>query len=358
MPKSIPWHKVRHGLILAPNWVGDVVMSLPALEALRRALPATQLSIAARDHLLPVLQAAQLQFALHSLPSQPGLGSLTALRRALRGQRPDLSIAFPNSFHAGLLLAASGASIRAGYARDGRNFLLSHPVTITSPRAPGQTHESFYYFDLLRKLGLIEQLPQETHAQLLADESLVEQWNARLGASRPRVAIHAGASFGGAKRWLPERFLELGWQLQQRQHAQIILIGSAAERALATEIASGLQPLRTVNLAGQTSLPQLLALLGGCDLAICNDSGPMHLAAALGTPVVALFGPTNYLETFPLLPPSSPANQVDLVRAEGIECSPCKLRECPIDHRCMTSLTTAMVLAAAENMLARTAPRA
>lgn len=333
---------MNQGIILAPNWLGDAVMCLPAVAALRAAHPGCAWRVWARPAVAPVFRLARLELAVEELAPPPSL--------RVPGAGADVAVILPNSFYSALLALRSGARRRVGYARDRRGWLLR--PALAAPAAgtvPG--HESFYYLELLRRAGLIAALPPEVPAALRVPlhpaPELVAAWRGKLGG-RPAVAMHVGASFGTAKRWLPERFAELARILADRG-AVVALVGSRADRDVAREVriqASRSGPIK--NFAGETSLEDLVALLAAADLLVANDSGPMHLAGAVGTPVVALFGSTNERETYPL----TEAGKLHLLKVPGIACSPCKLRECPIDHRCMTRMTVATVLAAAEEVLA------
>ncbi len=336
---------LRTATVIAPNWLGDAVMCLPTLERLRAAHPECAWTVLARPAVAPVFTLAQLGLTVRTLPPPPSLRL-----EKVSGAPPDLVLVLPNSFYAALLAWRMGAKQRVGYARDRRGFLLrpAVPVPVTIP-----AHESFYYLELARRAGLIADLPPDSaptlRVPLHPDPDAVRTWRRRLG-SGAAVALHVGASFGTAKRWLPERFAELAAALAN-DGAQVVLVGGEGEREVAREVRMlAARPSEIKNLAGETTLPSLAALLGAVDLLVANDSGPMHLAGAVGTPVVALFGSTNERETYPL----TAAGKLRLLKVPGIECSPCKLRECPIDHRCMTRMSVAEVLAAARAMLAET----
>lgn len=363
--EMIHWPALRHGCIIAPNWLGDAVMSLPALQYLLQQTPDCTWTVLARPAVAPIYRATGWPLQVWTLPV-PGRGwqrlkSLLAARQLVRDELrnapgpqilPQILIVLPNSFYSGALARTIGAPIRLGYARDGRGWLLTHAIACPQP---GETppHESYYSLELLRRAGLIDQLPERTEVRLHPAPEHVAAMRRRLqaGGDAPVVAIHAGATFGTAKRWLPERFAALAARLAQ-YGIRVVLLGSPAERGLAGEVCaeaqkqislrSGTVPLPDpLNLAGETSLPEVLALLACVDLLVSNDSGPMHLAGAVGTPVLAIFGSTNERETYPLTQPG----RFRLIKAPGIECSPCKLRECPIDHRCMTRIAVEEVLA-------------
>lgn len=328
------------GAVLAPNWLGDAIMCLPALQTLRRVRPEVAWTVLARPAVAPVFRLARLDMEVVALPAARSL--------RLPQVRPQEVVILPNSFHSALLAWRLRARRRIGYARDGRGFLL-RPALPPPPPGSLPGHESFYYLELLRRAGLIEALPEETPALRVAlhpAAEAVEHWRRQLGPGT--VALHIGATFGTAKRWLPERFAALASELAAGG-ASVVLIGSMAERELARQVRmQTANPAGIRNFTGETTLEDLAALLAASDLLVSNDSGPMHLAGAVGTPVVAIFGSTNERETYPLAMP----RRLKLIKAPGVSCSPCKLRDCPIDHRCMTRISVAEVRAAAEQLLA------
>lgn len=359
--KPSQWESSRQALVIAPNWVGDAMMALPALRALEAALPETRMLLLARPAPAAALSAAGLRSPALSWPSPRGPAELLSefrhLRRtAARIGNLDFILLLPNSFHSALQACALGARARIGYRRDARGWLLTHPLS--RPRRGGiPAHESYYYLELLRLAGFIARLPESVFAQISADENLCALWRSRLQLSKSvrLVVVHAGAAYGEAKRWPPECFVRLLAALPS--NCRVALVGSAAERPLAIWIetqlaaraASPSAPSRFLNLAGETGIADLIAVLSLADVVVANDSGPMHLAAALGRPLVALFGPTNDRETYPLGPPGW--RGLRLLCAEGVSCRPCKLRQCPVDHRCMRRLDVNIVLAAVQAWL-------
>lgn len=318
--------------VLAPNWLGDAIMSLPAFSALLTATPDRSWTVLARAHVAPVYKLADLRTHVVALPPP----------RHWRLPRVEARevVVLPNSFHAAMLALRLGARRRIGYARDGRAWLL-HPAI--PPPAPGTlpAHESFYYLELLRLSGFIPTLPADDPASLRVplhpDPARVAHWRGQL-APAPIVVLHAGATNHQAKCWAPERFAELGGTLARRG-ATVVLIGGTAERELARQVRMlAPHPEQLKNLAGETSLEDLVALVAAADLLVANDSGPMHVAGAVGTPVVAMFGPTNEHATCPLTEPG----QLHLVTAPGGAGA----------GRTMDRISVANVLEAAEAALA------
>jgi len=337
--------EARSVLVRATNWVGDAVMSLPALRELRRALPAARITLLARPWVSGVFEREGLADRVLPYPADGRM----AWRRAavsLRAERFDAALLLQNAFEAALIARWARIPARCGYARDGRSWLLTEAVPV--PRS-GEIprHECYYYLELLRRLGLLRELPQVNQIAL-ANPPSREAGRERLvnfgvaNSHRPIVGINPGAAFGTAKRWLPERFAAVGRALA-KDGAAVALFGAGAERALAESLAAEIGA-GAISTAGRTTLSEFLELVVGCDLFVTNDSGTMHLAASAGVPVLAIFGATDEIATAPLGP------HVRIIK-KPVPCSPCKLRECPIDHRCMRGVEADDVLAAAREML-------
>jgi heptosyltransferase-2 len=281
--------------------------------------------------------------AYDSSGEQAGSRGRARLAAELRARKFDLALLLQNAFDAAWLAWRAGIPERIGYARDGRSLLLTRAVKV--PRAgeiPG--HEMFYYLELLRRIGWIEQLPKEdaipfelTGASRQRGEELLLGAGARRDTKR--IALGAGASFGAARCWPAERFAEAANRLAAQSDADVVLLGTAGEAGVTRAIALKLQR-PPVDLTGQTTIAELPGVLSRCHLFIGNDSGLMHVAAAVGIPVVGIFGPTDPLGTAPMTPRRT------IVRQQPY-CSPCFLRRCPTDHRCMTQIAPEMVEEAA-----------
>jgi heptosyltransferase-2 len=215
---------------------------------------------------------------------------------------------------------------------------------------PGEipAHEKYYYLELLRRAGWTDSLPDESCIHLIVPEekrrkaeSILSSAGVRPGASR--VAFGAGASYGAARCWPPSRFAELANRLQSQRDADVILFGTAAEASVSKAISEGMRNA-PIDLTGKTAIADLPALLSQCHLFVGNDSGAMHVAAAVGLPVVVVIGPTDPNGTAPVTLKFSIVQQKPY-------CSPCFLPRCPTDHRCMTKITPDMVEAAANSWL-------
>ena len=327
-------------MVRAANWLGDAVMSIPALEALRKRFPAAEIVVIAKPWVSELYwhhPAVNRQIVYDADGKHRGPSGFRELLKSLRAEQFDAAILFQNAFHAAWMAWRAGIAVRIGYARDGRSPLLTDAVSLP-PRA-AYSHQAYYYLQLLFRGGIIAtpnpaRSWDEPMLKLTdAERSWAERQLNALGLGGPRylVGIHPGASFGPAKRWLPERFAALADRLVGALGADVLIFGTAGEKPLAEQIAQAMQHSPLV-VAGQTSLRQLMALLGQCRLLITNDSGPMHVAAGLALPLVSIFGSTDERATGPLSP------RARVVKAQ-VECSPCGLRVCPIDFRCMRGVT-------------------
>lgn len=337
-------------LIRATNWVGDAIMALPALRAVRSRFPSTEIAIVARPYVADIYRDQQIcnQFiAYNPAGEHAGLSGRERLAVELRAQKFDVALLLQNAFDAAWLVWRAGIPERIGYARDGRSLLLTKAVPV--PR-PGEIpeHEKYYYLELLRRAGWADSLPNESYIRLsvLEDqrrnaENILSAAGARTAALR--VAFGAGASYGAARCWPPSRFAELANRLQSQRDADIILFGTAAEATVSKAISAEMRKA-PIDLTGKTAIADLPALLSQCHLFVGNDSGAMHVAAAVGLPVVAVIGPTDPNGTAPVTPNC-------VIVQQKPYCSPCFLPRCPTDHRCMTKITADMVEAAANSWL-------
>jgi heptosyltransferase-2 len=334
----------RKILVRATNWVGDAVMSLPALRALRGRFAGAHISILAKPWVADIYRREPFCDELIPYTAQGAAAKFRAAR-ALRAHGFDCAILLQNAFEAAALAYLAGIPERIGYARDGRSLLLTRAVAV--PR-PGEIprHERFYYLELLRRGGILDHVPETDVIRLEGSEQARKCGIARfreLGLEGPVVGVSPGAAFGSAKRWLPERFAEAANRVARELGASVAIFGSSDERELCGAVASAIG-VRVENLAGATTLAEFIDLAAACRVYLTNDSGAMHIAAALGVPTVAVFGATDDTTT-------GPTGPLARVVREPVECSPCLKRECPIDHRCMTRVDSARVAEAALGLL-------
>ncbi|MEE8348029.1 MAG: lipopolysaccharide heptosyltransferase II [Acidobacteriota bacterium] len=327
----------HHILVRGTNWIGDSVMSLAALRELRRLYPDHHLSLCVTSWVSGLFEDQEIVDEVIPIhPSGSGWRDLIELRGRLR--RAQTAILFQNAFRAAVEMVVSGVPERIGYATDGRSLLLTHRAR---PRIKALAkHQIYYYLDLLYQTGLsphdyLQDPDFEPDIHLVASPKEIQRADTLLQAAGPlpegpRIIFNPGASYGPAKRWFTDRYAALADRLIDEFKADVVLVGSRQERALAQEIQSLTRhPLKI--LTGETDLPSLMGLLSRADLFITNDSGPMHLAAALDIPLIALFGSTDEVATGPFNPKAR-------VLHKHVECSPCLLRECPIDLRCFSNI--------------------
>jgi len=342
-------------LIRATNWVGDAIMALPALRAVRMRFPDAEIAILALSYVADIYRDQQVCNSLIVYDRKGAHATFSGRERLaaeLRAQNFDIALLLQNAFDAAWIAWRAGIPQRIGYARDARALLLTKSVAVPkSGEIPA--HEKFYYLELLRRAGWIEAFPRESLTILNVPEQSRRRAAEFLLAAgvRPaamRIAVGGGASYGSAKCWLPDRFAEVLNRLQPQVDAEVILFGTAAEACVSAAIAAGMRR-PPIDLTGKTAVADLPALLSQCHLFIGNDSGAMHVAGAVGLPVVAVFGPTDPLGTAPMTPRCTIVQQKPY-------CSPCFLRRCPTDHRCMTAVTPLMVESAARPWLSEVRP--
>jgi len=340
-------------LVRATNWVGDAIMALPALRAVRTRFPEAVIAIVGRPYVTDIYRDQGMCDQFISYDSKglhAGFSGRERLAAELRAQKFDVALLLQNAFDAAWLAWRANIPERIGYARDARSFLLTKAVPL--PRhGEIPAHEKFYYLELVRRAGWLDSVQGEIFIGLSVPEGKrrsAEEFLRKVGVRQGalRIAIGAGASYGSAKCWPPQRFAEAATRLQSESDADVILFGSDAETSVSTAISAEMRR-PPINLTGKTAIADLPALLSQCHLFIGNDSGAMHVAAAVGLPVVAVFGPTDPEGTAPVTPRCSIVQQKPY-------CSPCFLRRCPTDHRCMTAITADMVEAAARPWLSLT----
>jgi heptosyltransferase-2 len=329
-------------LVRVPNWIGDSILALPAIESIKRNFPQAPLWIVAQDWVKDLFTANGLAEGIIRLPRAQGWKSLQDFAQKLSGEAFDTGILLTNSFASALLFYLAKIPQRWGYAADGRGVLLTKSVRLKDEDAP--RHQVHYYLGLISGLGL-KSFSEEIRLSLSPEEKEAARerlLSLGLGPQLPLVILSPGASYGPAKRWPASRFAELAGLFQKRRNSEILIIGSTDEAEIADSIGSSMEKKPFI-LAGQTTLPQLRGLISQAAAFISNDSGPMHLANALRVPVVGLFGPTDPEVTGPFEQPSR-------VVKKDVPCWPCAYRKCPYDHRCMMNIAAEDVFQAAEEM--------
>lgn len=352
--------------IRVPNWVGDAVMAIPALRELRRIFTEARITLVARPWVAGLFDGEGLADDLIPVEDSRGLTQsikqFFVLASRLRSERFDHAVLLQNAFGAALVARAAGAKDVTGYPTDGRRVMLH--TTIPFQEDYKNRHQVFYYLNIAARLE--EKLAGQTHIDLNNDLKSAEP---RLSASEEAkekmrqlldecdidktfphnriLAINPGATNSRAKQWLAERFAQAADLFAERDGFQTVIIGTAGDIPVAKEVASHMRT-RAAILAGRTDIAELKAVLACSSLVLSNDTGAAHVSAALGVPTVVVFGPTEDFATRPFSPVA------EVVRHQ-VECSPCMLRECPIDHRCMTRVEVNDVYLAARRLMAQAA---
>jgi heptosyltransferase-2 len=337
-------------LIRSTNWIGDAIMTTPAVRTIRRNFPKAHITLLALPWVADIFtDSPHLDsiFPYHKNGIHQGLGGRIRLIRQLSQQRFDLAILLQNAFEAALITTLAGIPARAGYTTDGRAMLLTHRVPLD--KETKKRHQVYYYQELLTKLGL-QPGPDQLFLRLPAAvrtwaEDFTNTLQKDRGIHQYLVGLNPGASYGPAKRWPAEKYGELAAGIADKTGARILVFGTPGDRDAAL-IIQRFAPENVVDLTGKTTLAEAMALIERCGVFITNDSGLMHVAAALRTPLVAIFGSTNPMTTGPFSPDSK------IIRKE-IDCSPCMATHCKADFRCMQEISSDEVYAAAKTMLAR-----
>ncbi len=315
----------------------------------REVFPNARVAVVGRPHVVPLFQPHPYADEVIAVDDSSRAGFMAGAR-LVRNLRAGMGFLLPNSLKTASFFAAAGLPVRIGYDRDARRMLLTHPVALRPEDLA--VHEVRYYLRLLHFWQDEAMAPAPLRLEVTAEErARAAQWLAERGIEPGSflVGVNPAAVYGTAKRWLPDRFAAAAAHFVQRHGGRAVVTGLPEERSVAQAVCDEGGPA-FYNAAGEMTLRELMAFLSHCSLYITNDSGAMHLAAALGTPTVAVFGSTDWVTTAPLGP------HTRIVRVET-PCAPCLLRHCPIDHRCMTGVGTHMVLEAGESVLeeARTA---
>jgi heptosyltransferase-2 len=334
---NVQAESIKRVVVRGTNWVGDSVMTVPALRALRRVLPEAQITLVIRPGTKGIFYEGDFIDEV-LVYDRKGAWSVFGQVREWKRREFDLAVLFQNAFEAALIPFLAGVPVRLGYATESRQALLTHPLPLPDWRS--SRHEVFYYLYLVTALeqmlfGRSDICESEPDASIQISQSRKAEAAELLrtygvGEAEPVVAICPGSINSRAKRWPSDRFAALADRLIESGR-RVLLIGSRDELDVSEEVIRRMQK-EPVVLTGKTSLDQITAVLDRADLIVTNDTGPAHIGAALGRPTIVIFGPTNPLTTRPFAP------EAEILRNPP-DCAPCMLRDCPIDHRCMTALT-------------------
>jgi heptosyltransferase-2 len=335
------------------NWIGDAVLTIPAIKSIRIAYPDAHISLLVKPWTAEIFKASPdiNEIILYEEHFSTLTGKFR-LAKLLNQKKFQLAILLQNAFDAALITWLAGIPERIGYKRDGRGFLLTKAIPVTENIL--HRHQVHYYLNIVHSLK-IKTHEIRPYIDLTDNEN---QWARNLITSLfpaehfPVIGINPGATYGSAKRWPPEKFAELITLIISGLKGKVIVFGSKAEVEIADEIISEIaetpsvnRESHIVNMSGKTGLRELAALIGECDVFITNDSGPMHMASALFVPTVAVFGSTNRHAT-------GPYGEGHRAISKDLTCAPCMERECPEGHvKCMTGITAGEVFNAVKEII-------
>jgi heptosyltransferase-2 len=313
-------------LLRSPNWLGDAVMSIPAARAIKQGRPDAHVSVAVPEKIAAVWKIVP---EIDEVIAFSGKSLSDAVRRLKRRSRFDIAILFPNSLRSALEVFFARVPRRVGFAGHGRSLFLNQESRAGKPQGIG--HQVFKYLELAATVG----------APIQRDFSAARPLDRHRRALK--FALCPGAEYGSAKRWLPERFAEVAKEIAAEFPVQWILFGTTSDGAAGAQVAEAIGGA-VENRIGKTDLEQLIAELRECDLLLTNDTGTMHLAGLLQIPTVTIFGSTEPRRTMLL-------GSGHRILRHHVECSPCFLRECPLDFRCMHAVTSAEVTGMIHHLL-------
>jgi heptosyltransferase II len=344
--RKLPVEGIERILIRGTNWIGDVVMTLPAVAAIRKTWPCAKISVLAKPWVSEVYRLSPDvdEIIVFQEPGRhAGIIGKWRLACELRQCRFDCAILLQNAIEAAIIAELAGIPLRAGYNSDGRGLLLTHSVRRT--KEVRQFHQIDYYIEMVRALGC-KTAGHDVRLRPGRDyDDLAGTLFTRFGIAENRlvIGIAPGAAYGPAKKWFPERFAAVSDHMNGEFGAQTVLFGSAGDRESTAAVrVSARHPL--IDIAGATNLQEAIALIARCSLFISNDSGLMHVAGALGVPTIALFGSTNPTTT-------SPVGERSVVIHHDVDCSPCLKPVCPTDFRCMEMIGVEEVCTAGRRLL-------
>ncbi len=346
---------IKKVLVAAPNWIGDAVLALPAIARVRELFPASRITISGLPHICELFRESPYvnDMRIYS-------GSLLSTVSDIKKCGFDLAILLPNSFRTALMVNLARIPLRCGYNRDGRGIMLNMAIKVDARTK--KLPQTEYYLNIVNYInqelagndknnppipplekggkGGFEWL-HLSQGELLHATKILHDYN--VPQDSLLIGINPGAAYGSAKRWYPERFAQVSSALVNKHMAKVIIFGSQQELGIAREI-ENLSSVPVINMAGKTTIRELMALIKQCSIFITNDSGPMHIAAALNIPIVAIFGSTDPEKTGPM-------GNNHIVIKKDVDCSPCFKRKCPTDLKCMDLITVDDVLKGVERII-------
>ncbi|MDD5170900.1 MAG: lipopolysaccharide heptosyltransferase II [Syntrophales bacterium] len=337
--------EIRELLIRGTNWIGDAVMTLPAMASIRKTFPKARITMLAKPWVADVYRLCPHidEILIFESPGRhDGVTGKFRLAADLRTKRFDAAILLQNAIEAAIVASLAGIPIRGGFSTDGRGWLLTHAVRRSAEIR--MIHQTHYYLEMVKALGCTS-VDSDFHlAPTPEDKSRAEDILKRYNIDNNLlIGMAPGATYGAAKKWFPERFAAVADRLSEKYGASVLLFGSPADQD-STGIIRRKAQRSILDLAGKTNLSEAMAVMARCRLFISNDSGLMHVAAALDIPTVAIFGSTNPVTT-------GPVGAKSIVIRKDVPCSPCLKTTCPTDFRCMELIIVDDILDAAQGIM-------
>ena len=340
--KKIPHEGINKILIRGTNWIGDAVLTLPAVASMRATYPNAHIAMLVKPWVADIYKLFSNldEIIIYENKFDTPAGVLR-LARKLKKENFDLAILLQNAIEAAIIALAAGIPWRAGYDSDARGLLLTNRVRRTEEIK--RVHQIDYYMDMVKALGCVS-VNREMNLKTKISPSDARDVLCKFlpESKKTLIGIAPGATYGAAKRWFPERFAEIADMLDKNFSVQGIILGDKADGKTAQEVQK-LARTELINLSGKTNLWEAIHLISQCRLFISNDSGLMHIAGALNIPTIAIFGSTNPFTTAPM------GNKSVIVRKE-VSCGPCLKKTCPTDFRCMRMISVEDVFKAAQNL--------
>jgi heptosyltransferase II len=342
--KKLPREGINKILIRGTNWIGDAIMTLPAVASIRATYPSAHIAMLVKPWVADIynLFSGLDEIIIYENKFDNPAG-VFRLAQKLKGEKFDLAILLQNAIEAAIIAVAAGIPLRAGYDSDARGLLLTHRVRRTQEIK--NVHQIDYYLEMVKALGCVpvnREIHMETKINLLDARNILRKFIPE-ETKKMIIGIAPGATYGPAKKWFPDRFAETADKLSEKFSAQVIIMGGRADGETAQEIRK-LARAKLIDLAGKTTLREAIYLISQCSLFISNDSGLMHIAGALNIPTIAIFGSTNPVTT-------SPAGNKSIIVRREVPCSPCLKKTCPTDFRCMKLISVEDVLPVAEHLI-------
>lgn len=340
--RKLPQEGINRILIRGTNWIGDAIMTLPAVASVRATYPKAHMAILVKPWVADIYRlfsnADEIIIYESRFDSPSGVFRIA---QTLKEKKFDAAILLQNAIEAAIIALSARIPLRAGYDSDARGLLLTHSVHCT--KEIKKIHQIDYYLEMVKDLGCIS-VENDLHLEtkINSDDALEILREFIPGTQKAVIGIAPGATYGPAKKWFPDRFAAVADKLGEMYDAQVIVMGGKGDAQTAQDVC-GFARTKLIDLAGKTSLLEAIYLISRCSLFISNDSGLMHVAGALNVPTIAVFGSTNPVTTAPA------GNKSVIVRKE-MSCSPCLKKTCPTDFRCMSMISVEDVLRVARDL--------